>query len=211
MIRPPVRYSNPPSDRTTYIGYFAATVSANVIAGTTEASIGRNTRINEINDAAGADQQVRVKAIADTLLVDTAGGVAGGGSAGVGAGANVGVIAKTTTAQIGKGTSIKAKKAVDLSATSTDLSFTTTIGFGGGGSAGVGGAVGAIGVANKTRAIVEDATSATDAAKISVSGGDLEVDASNFASSWLITGAGAGGGSAGVGASVRCSAEYTAR
>ena len=128
--------------------------------------------------------------------------MAGGGSAGVGAGANVGVIAKTTTAQIGKGSSIKAKKAVDLSATSTDLSFTTTIGFGGGGSAGVGGAVGAIGVANKTRAIVEDGTSAADAAKISVSGGNLEVDASNFASSWLITGAGAGGGSAGVGASV---------
>ena len=88
----------------------AATVSAGVIATTTEASIGQGARINETNTAASADQQVRVKAVDETLLIDAAGAGAGGGSAGVSAAANVGVIAKTTTAKIGKKTTVKAKE-----------------------------------------------------------------------------------------------------
>ena len=38
-----------------------------------------------------------------------------------GATANVGVIAKTTTAKIGKKTTVKAKKAVELDAASSDV------------------------------------------------------------------------------------------
>jgi filamentous hemagglutinin family protein len=180
----------------------AATVSANVIANTTEATIGRGAKINESNATAGAEQQVRVKAVDETLLINTAGAGAGGGSAGVGAAANVGVVAKTTKAWIGRGALVNAKQAVELDAASSALTFSTTAGFAGGGSAGVGGAVGAVGVANTTLAFVEDATSAANAAKINVSGGDLALNAADFATSWLVTGAGAGGGAAGVGGSL---------
>lgn len=180
----------------------AATVSANVIANTTEASIGRGAKINEFNTAASAEQQVRVKAIDETLLINTAGAGAGGGTAGVGAAANVGVVAKTTQAWIGRGALVNAKQAVELAAASSALTFSTTAGLAGGGSAGVGGAVAGVGVANTTMAYVEDGTSAANAAKINVSGGDLRLNASDLATSWLVTGAGAGGGAAGVGGSL---------
>ncbi|WP_374319346.1 leukotoxin LktA family filamentous adhesin [Aquabacterium sp.] len=180
----------------------AATVQANVIAQTTEAAIGQFTTVNEDNTGADADQQVRVKAVDETVLVDTAAGVGGGGTAGVGAAANVAVIAKTTTAKIGKGSEVNAVKAVDVQATSQAVSVTTTAGFAGGGSAGVGGSVAAVGVANTTEAFIEDGTSSSDAAQVNVSGGDLSVTASDVATSTLITGAGAGGGAAGVGVSL---------
>ena len=180
----------------------AATVQANVIAQTTEAAIGQFTTVNDDNTGADADQQVRVKAIDETVLADTAAGVGGGGTAGVGAAANVAVIAKTTTAKIGKGSEINAVKAVNVQATSQAVSVTTTAGFAGGGSAGVGGSVAAVGVANTTEAFIEDGTSSSDAAKVNVSGGNLSVTASDLATSTLITGAGAGGGAAGVGVSL---------
>ena len=179
----------------------AATVSANVIANTTEATIGRGAKINENNATAGAEQQVRVKAVDETLLINTAGAGAGGGSAGVGAAANVGVVAKTTKAWIGRGALVNAKQAVELDAASSALTFSTTAGFAGGGSAGVGGAVAGVGVANTTMAYVEDGT-ALDYARINVSGGGLSLNATDFATSWLVTGAGAGGGAAGVGGSL---------
>ena len=180
----------------------AATVSANVIANTTEASIGRSALINQSNAGAGAQQQVRVKAIDETLLINTAGGAAGGGTAGVGAAANVGVIVKNTTASIGRDSVINAVQAVELEAASSDLSVSTTVGLAGGGSVGVGGSVGGVAVANTTRAFIEDGTSAADASAVTVSGGDLTVAAEEFASSWLISGGGGGGGAAGVGAAL---------
>ena len=180
----------------------AATVSANVIANTTEASIGRSALINQNNAGAGAQQQVRVKAIDETLLINTAGGAAGGGTAGVGAAANVGVIVKNTTASIGRDSVVNAVQAVEVEAASSDLSVSTTVGLAGGGSVGVGGSVGGVAVANTTRAFIEDGTSAADAAAVTVSGGDLTVAAEEFASSWLISGGGGGGGAAGVGAAL---------
>lgn len=179
----------------------AGTVSANVIANTTEAYIGRGAQINASNGAAGSAQQVRVKAGDETLLIDSAGAGAGGGTAGVGAAGNVAVVAKTTKAWIGRGALVNAKGAVELDATSSALTFGTTAGFAGGGSAGVGGAVAGLGVANTTMAYIEDGTD-SDYARIHVSGGNLELGAADFATSWLVTGAGAGGGAAGVGGSL---------
>ncbi len=180
----------------------AATVSADVIANTTEASIGQSARINQTNTLAHADQEVRVKAIDETSLINTAGGAAGGGSAGVGAAANVGVIAKTTTAKIGKDTLVNAKKAVEVEAASLDSTLSTTAGLAGGGSVGVGGAVAGVGIANTTQALIEDGTSVADAAQVNVTGGNLSVKADQFANSWMISGGAAGGGAAGVGASL---------
>ena len=180
----------------------AATVSADVIANTTEASIGQSASINQTNTLAHADQEVRVKAIDETSLINTAGGAGGGGSAGVGAAANVGVIAKTTTAKIGKDTLVNAKKAVEVEAASLDSTLSTTVGLAGGGSVGIGGAVAGVGIANTTQALIEDGTSVTDAAQVNVTGGNLSVKADEFANSWMISGGAAGGGAAGVGASL---------
>lgn len=177
----------------------AATVSANVIASTTEASIGQYAKINETNTAADAEQQVRVKAVDESLLIDSALAAAGGGTAGVGGSGNVGVLVKHTTAKVGKGADIKAKKAFDLSAASSDVTVAPTVGIAGGGTAGVGGALAATGVANTTEAYVEDGTSATDRARIAVSSGDIKVLADEFSSSWITVGTGVGGGAAGVG------------
>ena len=60
----------------------AATVATNVIASETEAYIGRGAVVNEDNSTAGEEQQVRVKAIDNTVLVGTAGSAGGGGQAG---------------------------------------------------------------------------------------------------------------------------------
>ncbi len=180
----------------------AATVNANVIATTAEARIDSGAQINQNNTEASADQVVQVKALDETVLVNLAGGVAGGGSAGVGAAGNIGVIAKTINAKVGDSTLINANNGFDLSANSTDVAVTGTMGFGGGGSAGVGGAVGAIVFANSTTAEVEDGADETEAAQINVSNGDLNIAATEFSSLTTATGAGAGGGSAGVGGSL---------
>ena len=185
----------------------AATVSGNVIASDTEATIGQDAHINAdangLNPNAGPDQQVRVKAVDETILTDTAGGAAGGGTAGVGAAANAGVIAKKTRAVIGKGAIVNAVHAVDLSAASQEVTVSTTFGLAGGGSAGVGGAVGAVGVANLTEAIIEDGTSSADGAKVTVTGGnsdgDLKLSASDLSTTTVLAAGGAGGGAAGVG------------
>lgn len=180
----------------------AATVSANVIASGAEASIGQNAKINAVTDndtVASAEQQVRVKAVDEALLIDSALAAAGGGTAGVGGTGNVGVLVKTTTAKVGKGADIKARQAFELTAASSDVTVAPTVGIAGGGTAGVGGALGATAVANTTQAYVEDGTSATDRAKISVSGGNLKVSADEFSSSWITVGTGVGGGTAGVG------------
>lgn len=180
----------------------AATVSANVIASETHASIGRNARINEDNTGAAADQQVRVQATGETLLVNTAAGVGGGGAAGIGAGANVGVVIKDVRATIGYGSVVRSRDDVRLGADAMTTTVSTTAGFAGGGSAGVGGAAAGVGIAGHTEASIEDAPSAGQAANIRVTGGDLDVSARSESTTTLATGAGAGGGAAGVGVSL---------
>ncbi len=180
----------------------AATVNANVIATTAEARIDSGAQINQDNSAAASDQVVRVKALDETVLVNIAGAVGGGGTAGVGAAGNIGVIAKTINAKVGNSTLINANNGFDLSANSTDVTVTGTLGFGGGGTAGVGGAVGAIVFANSTTAEVEDGADASEAAQINVSHGDLAISATEFSSLTTATGGGAGGGTAGVGGSL---------
>jgi len=183
----------------------AGTLSANVIATNAEARIDRGAKINTDNTLAGDEQVVSVKALDETVLVNMAGSVGGGGSAGVGAAGNIGVIAKTTAAKVGPSSLINARKVFDLSANSTDVVVTGTMGFGGGGSAGVSGTLGALVFVNTTTAEVEDGASALEATKINVGDaadnivGALNVSASEFSTLTAVTGAGAGGGSAGVG------------
>ncbi len=183
----------------------AVSLSGNVIANTAEAYIGRSAKINESNAAAGADQQVLVKAVNETVLVNNAGGAGFGGTAGVGAAANLAVIAKNTRAWIGNGALVNARRAVELDATSSEVAVGGTLGFAIGGSAGVGASLGGIGLGSTTEAYIEDAASAASAAKVNVSGGDLRVEAGDLATTTLLTGGGGGGGSAGVGGAIAVS------
>ncbi|MDR3673689.1 MAG: hypothetical protein P4L36_22790 [Holophaga sp.] len=180
----------------------AFSLSGNVIATDTEATIAGGAIINKDQTGASSAQQVQVKANDDTILYNTAGSLGGAGAVGIGGSANVGVVSKTTIAQIGVGAQVKATKAVELDANSTEFTTSTTAGFGFGGTVGVAGSAGAIAVADTTEAIIADGTSTTGATTIAVSGGDLALSASDKATSILITGAGAGGGTTGVGISL---------
>ncbi len=183
----------------------AVSLSGNVIANTAEAYIGRSAKINESNAAAGAEQQVLVKAVNETVLVNNAGGAGFGGTAGVGAAVNLAVIAKNTRAWIGNGALVNAKRAVELDATSSEVAVGGTLGFAIGGSAGVGASLGGVGLGNTTEAYIEDAADSSAAAKVNVSAGDLRVEASDLATTTLLTGGGGGGGSAGVGGAIAVS------
>jgi filamentous hemagglutinin family protein len=180
----------------------AVSLSGNVIANTAEAYIGRSAKINESNAAAGAEQQVLVKAVNETVLVNNAGGAGFGGTAGVGAAVNLAVIAKNTRAWIGNGALVNARRAVELDATSSEVAVGGTLGFAIGGSAGVGASLGGVGLGNTTEAYIEDAADSAGAAKVNVSAGDLRVEASDLATTTLLTGGGGGGGSAGVGGAI---------
>jgi hypothetical protein len=180
----------------------AVSLSGNVIANTAEAYIGRSAKINESNAAAGAEQQVLVKAVNETVLVNNAGGAGFGGTAGVGAAVNLAVIAKNTRAWIGNGALVNARRAVELDATSSEVAVGGTLGFAIGGSAGVGASLGGVGLGNTTEAYIEDAADSSGAAKVNVSAGDLRVEASDLATTTLLTGGGGGGGSAGVGGAI---------
>ncbi|HEY7711643.1 MAG TPA: hypothetical protein VIG57_16625, partial [Candidatus Entotheonella sp.] len=128
----------------------AASVGANVIKTTTEAFIKPGALINETNTGAHADQEVRLVAVDETVLTTIVGGGSGGGSAGVGAASDTGVLVKTTRAYIGNNASVNANKDIFLSSLSQDVHVSTTAGFGGGGSAGIGGAVSVSVIANTT-------------------------------------------------------------
>ncbi len=172
----------------------AATASVNIIKTTTEASIGKEADVD-------GDSGVTVSAKDDTLLVGTAGAAAGGGSAGVGAGIDTGIIIKNTKAFVDAGSSIDAILGdINLTAESSEKHISTAIGLAGGGSAGVGGAVGVSVMANNTKAYT--VTDNTFGAATLNAGDNITISAKDDSLAISTTGAGAGGGAAGVGASL---------
>jgi hypothetical protein len=104
------------------------------------------------------------------------------------------VLVKSTIAYIGSGAQVKAEKSILVTALSQDCHVSVAMGFAGGGSAGVGGAVSVSVVVNTT-----EAYSGSEATLLSEGG--IKVLASNYTTMVLAAGAGAGGGAAGVGAS----------
>ncbi len=178
----------------------AATVST--IKGATTAEIGRSAKINQGAGTAGADQDVVVRAKTNGLTVDTAVGVAAGSSVGVGAGVDVVLLEKTTTAKVGKGALVTAKRDIKIEADNRDTAVSVTTSLAVSGEVGVSGAVGVTTLKNKAQAYVEDATSAATAARLSA-GGDLSVVAKNRSDTYHLVGsAGIGVGTAGAGVGV---------
>ncbi|MCX2983413.1 leukotoxin LktA family filamentous adhesin [Halieaceae bacterium IMCC14734] len=183
------------------------TGSANIILGTTEASIGEGARIN--TDATYDDpaQNVTVKAQDDTLVVDVAGAVAGGGKAGVGAALDTIVFVKDVHATIDSGAEVEAQNDIKVIADAKETATSVTAAFAGGGNAGVSGAVSVVVNSSDVSAVIADDVhnDATNKATEVHAGGDVIVDADEAYLGVMIAGSGAGGGTAGVGGSVAVS------
>ncbi|MEX0958007.1 MAG: LEPR-XLL domain-containing protein [Burkholderiales bacterium] len=101
-------------------GFYAGVgggVTVEVIHSDTTAFIGEGARINADVGAADSDQSVNVSAFNETLVFAFAGGV-GAGIAGIGGGVDVGVLRNNTSAYIGNGAEVQARRNVDVNALS---------------------------------------------------------------------------------------------
>ena len=190
-----------------------------------EAKIGTNTHINEFKDAstgnwvtagkfvaggssltANADQDVIVRAIADTSTIDFAGGVAGGSNAGVGIGADVMVGVKSIQAHIDSGSRVFAKENVEVSASNKDTDISLAMSLGAAGSYGVSGTA-SVGVHdNTTQAWIGNLSDSTGTGFVTpntvvTAGNALSVNADNKEFAVQFSGALGAGGTAGIGAS----------
>ncbi len=116
-------------------------IGVKVVENTTEAYIGDNVDINQDDSYASANQDVTVAAT-DTMQlfsVDAALGI--GGVVGVGAGVDVNVVNNSTNAWIGDNASVSAGRDILVLADSAKDVTSVTVGVGGAGKVGVGGAV----------------------------------------------------------------------
>jgi filamentous hemagglutinin family protein len=161
-----------------------------VLNTTTEAVVGKFAKLgNAFNTGS-----VKVSASDVSTLMAIGGAAAGGGSAGAGAGVAISVIDKTTKAAIGQSALVRSANVVVDAANTEDLSA-IAVGVGIGGSAGLAGAVSVYAVTTKTTANVGQSADI-------YSDGNVAVLASDNTGIDMLDGAIAGGGSAGIGASV---------
>ncbi|WP_312523058.1 hypothetical protein [Anaerospora sp.] len=175
----------------------AGSGAVTIIDNETQAFIGDNTKINNDNAQAGADQSVMVAAGTDYYHLGIAGSVAAGGTVGVGPGAQVAVTTLHTDAHIGKSTEVKAAEDVKVTAKAEENMLTVVAAAAGGGMVGVAGAFDVTIMNSDTSAYIDQA------AKVSADNNVL-VAASDKTSSAAISGsAGLGFGAAGVGGSLQ--------
>ena len=169
----------------------AASAAANVFDTTTQASIGSGAQVNATNPL--ANQSVRVSADTTTEVLSIVGTVGIGGTAGVGGAADVMVIDKTTQAWIAGGTDVRAGNDIGVSAGSSEELRSIGAGFSAGGTAGVQGAASVVTLTTDTQAyIAGGATAHSEGNVVVAASGESELD--------MLAGAGAIGGTAGVGA-----------
>ena len=156
----------------------------------TEALVGTFGKVGNAHNAGSLDMTARDV----STLLSIGGAVSGGGSAGAGAGVGVGVIGKKTAAKIGA-SSVVASGNVVLDAKNVEDLSAITVGVGIGGSAGLAGAIAVYAVTTNTTAEIGDTASV-------YADGNVAVLADDQVSIDMLDGAIAGGGSAGIGASV---------
>ncbi|WP_322865055.1 leukotoxin LktA family filamentous adhesin [Aquicoccus sp. G2-2] len=161
-----------------------------VLDTTTEALIGDYAKVGNTYNTGTLD----LSASDVSTLLSIGGALSGGGSTGAGAGVGVGVIAKKTHAMVGQSARLASGNIV-VNAHSAENLNAITAGVGIGGSAGLAGAVAVYSVTTETTAEVGNAASlhADD---------NVAVLADDHTSIDMLDGAIAGGGSAGIGASV---------
>ena len=171
----------------------AISLSAGVGINTTEASIGDGARVNSTNTSPHDDQDVTVRAIADTYWVDLSAALGvGTGSAGVGVGADVVVQVKDTDAYIAENAIVKANRDVLVEANARDKVINSAATIGVGSTAGVAGTASVGVIVNETDARIDGDVRAEN---------DVAVDANASSELIQIAGAVGGGGTAGIGAS----------
>ena len=171
----------------------AISLSAGVGVGTTEASIASGATVNNDISSAHSDQDVTLRALSDTYWVDLSAALGvGTGSAGVGVGADVVVQVKDTSAYIGTGAVVKAKRDLEVFASAKDRIINSAATIGIGSTAGVAGTASVAVMNNNTTAYI-DGTAQAD--------GDMTVRAKAQSDMVQIAGAVGGGGTAGIGAS----------
>ncbi|WP_176250049.1 leukotoxin LktA family filamentous adhesin [Sulfitobacter sp. HGT1] len=161
-----------------------------VLDTTTEALVGAFGKVGNAHNAGSLDMTARDV----STLLSIGGAASGGGSAGAGAGVGVGVIGKKTAAKIGA-SSVVASGNVVLDAKNVEDLSAITVGVGIGGSAGLAGAIAVYAVTTETTAEIGDTASV-------YADGNVAVLADDQVSIDMLDGAIAGGGSAGIGASV---------
>ena len=179
----------------------AGSVPVTVVNQAVIAEIADGARINDYSDlpsgdnatAAHFDQRVALLAADDTRVLGVAGALAGAATAGVGVGVDVGVIDKETQARLDADL-VQARGHVLVEAYAREDITSVSASLGGGGRAGVGGAVSTYTLTLTTRAAIGAGSRVTADGSIVVAADDAtEVD--------MLAGNAAIGGSAGVGAS----------
>lgn len=171
----------------------AATVSVNLLGGTTTASLNGGAKINESLSGASSAQEARVAAYHHDKINAGAGGLAVGGTAGVGGSADTSIISHTTTATV-DGASMQAQKAVAVDARSTTETSQIVVGASGGGVAALNISATVLSVTGTTQAQVNNAALASH--------GSLDVKANSTLKTQSIVGSVDVSGAAGVGTSV---------
>ncbi|MCP4996438.1 MAG: hypothetical protein GY934_22085, partial [Gammaproteobacteria bacterium] len=172
-------------------GVLGAVVSAK----TTEAYIDESATVK-------AKGSVDVDANSDTDVFMLTGGVSAGGKAGVGGSLAANVMTDKTLAHIGNNAEIAAKYDTRVTANADELAVSAVIAGGAGGKVGVTGAISNNTLLTETKAYIgQQAKINTDALYDNASQ-RIIVDAHDNSIIVAITGAGAGGGDAGVGAAI---------
>ncbi|MDD4600778.1 MAG: hypothetical protein PHQ46_06940, partial [Negativicutes bacterium] len=180
-------------------------VGANVITNTTKAYIDQGAKINTAITGEHADQSVLVAAGSDFHRLSTAGAFAGGGTAGVGGGADIAVRDANTEAYIAKAAQVMAQEDIAVTANASESIFSVTAVGAVGNNAGIAGSVAVNVLTNKTKAYIEDATTADNEAVVKA-GNNVRIAAHDDTNLAIIAG---GVGLAGVGAGIGGSVDVT--
>jgi hypothetical protein len=176
----------------------AGSFIVNVINQTTEAYLGTDDLINTLNGTSGypaADQGVTVSAGETMTTVDWVGAAGGGDDFGAGAALEVDIVTENTQGYIAAHAVVDSTRDVVVTSTSSGTFQPIAAAAAAGGSGGIAGAVDVEVVLPTTKAYVEPAATVSAA-------GDLLVQASRTTTIDTLAGGLAGGGDAGVGASV---------
>lgn len=174
----------------------AASTAVNVYSPVTQAWIGTGAKVNADPLVALGNQSVRVSAESATELLSIVGTVGIGGTAGVGGAADVVVIDKTTQAWIaasGPAGRVRAGSNLEVRADSAEEIRSVGAGFSAGGTAGVQGVASIVVLTTDTQSY------AAGGARLH-SEGNIVIAAASATELDQLAGAGAHGGTAGVGA-----------
>ncbi len=169
----------------------AGAIGVAVVENQVIAKVADNAKVNsDILAVSNAGQRVVVRALNSTKEWKLLASGAGGGTAGVGGGIGVSVNKASSHALVGQNAQLYANNDIDVNADSQIEASVVNIAGAGGGTAGIGGVI--------TSQILSGTTKAEVKGKLD-SKADINVTARETLDQFNVSGAGAGGGTAGIG------------